>query len=47
MMPLPMVWATEVPRNAPKRLSTPAMSTAVRGESTLVETMVAMALALS
>src|SRR5512143_3510285 len=46
-MPFPMVWATLMPMNAPTRLSKAAMSTAVRGESTLVETIVAIALAES
>ena len=46
-MPLPTVWATSVPKKAPTRLSDAAMNTAILGESTLVDTMVAMALAES
>src|SRR5437762_2178806 len=46
-MPFPTVAATAVPVNAPTRLRTPAMSTAVPGASTRVATEVAMALAVS
>src|SRR6266516_14354 len=47
MMPLPTVVATAVPDSAPTKLRTPAMSTARPGESTLVATTVAIALAVS
>ena len=40
--PLEIVFATSMDRNAPTRLSTPAMSTAVRGFSALVAIEVAM-----
>ena len=43
----PMVLATPVPRNAPRKLKAPAIRTAERGVRTLVETTVAMALAVS
>ena len=43
----PIVLATPVPRNAPPKLKTAASMTAVRGDSTLVETTVAIALAVS
>ncbi len=42
-----MVLATAVPSNAPKRLVHAASTTAWRGVSTLVETTVAMELAVS
>ena len=47
MMPLPTVEATSVPRNAPTRFITAAISSAVRGASARVDTEVAMALAAS
>src|SRR5829696_7178770 len=46
-IPLPTVVATAVPEIAPRKLSTPAISTAAPGGSTRVATMVAMALAAS
>src|SRR5919199_2302518 len=46
-MPLPTVVATAVPESAPRKLSTPAISTARPGDSTRVATDVAMALAVS
>src|SRR5574341_1128232 len=46
-MPLPMVFATAVVRKAPAMFMTAARATAEKGESTLVETTVAMALAES
>ena len=46
-MLLPIVRATSCPRMAPTRLSDAAMMTATTGESTRVETTVAMALPLS
>src|SRR3990167_496285 len=45
--PAPTAFATAVPERAPARLRTAAMMIAVRGESTRVETDVAMALAAS
>ena len=45
--PLPIVVATAVPIRAPRRLNTAAQAMAQRGVSTLVETTVAMALAVS
>ena len=47
MMPFPTVVATAVPESAPTKLSTPAIKTALPGESTRVATTVAMALAVS
>ncbi len=48
IMPLPMVLATAVPRRkAARKLKTAAHTTARRGESTRVETTVAMLLAAS
>ena len=47
MMPLPTVSATFVPKNAPKRLATAAMTSATRGVSARVETEVAIAFAAS
>src|SRR5690348_10826629 len=48
IMPLPMVLATAVPRrNAARKLKDAAQATASRGESTRVETTVAMLLAAS
>ena len=48
IMPLPMVLATAVPRKkAARKLKTAAQTTASRGESTRVETTVAMLLAAS
>lgn len=46
-MPLPMVFATAVVINAPRIFIIAASKTAARGESTFVETTVAMALAAS
>jgi len=46
-MPEAMVAATAVPMKAPARLVTAASITACRGDSTLVETTVAMELAVS
>ena len=46
-MPEPMVFATAVERKAPRMFMPAAMTTAVMGESTLVDTTVAMALAQS
>src|ERR671932_2388888 len=46
-MPLPTVVATAVPDSAPRKFSTPAMSTARPGDSTRVATTVAIALAVS
>ena len=46
-MPLEMVWATLVDRNAPARLSTPLMRTATFGRSAPVAIEVAIALAVS
>src|SRR3954467_10017534 len=45
MMPLPTVFAPSVERNAPARLSTAAMASALRGVSARVDTAVAIALA--
>ncbi len=42
-----MVWATFVPKKAPKRLATAAMASATRGVRARVETEVAIALAAS
>ena len=47
MIPLPTVWATLVPKNAPTRLATAAISSAMRGVSARVDTDVAMAFAAS
>ena len=48
IMPLPMVLATAVPsRKAARKLKTAAHTTASRGDSTRVETTVAMLLAAS
>src|SRR5690606_35847903 len=47
MMPLPMVLATLVPRNAPARLATAAIASAMRGVRARVDTDVAMAFAAS
>ncbi len=47
MMSLPIVEATRVPRNAPTTFRTAAISTAVRGRSTPVDTTVAIAFAVS
>ena len=47
MMPLPTVLATLVPKKAPTRLATAAMSRAMRGVSARVDTEVAIALAES
>jgi hypothetical protein len=48
IMPLPMVWATAVPRkNAATKLKKAAQKTAIFGESTRVETTVAMLFAAS
>ena len=47
MMPLPTVVATSVPRKAPTRFITAAISRAVRGARARVETEVAIALAAS
>ena len=46
-IPDPTILATAVDMNAPATLSTPAAMTATSGLTTLVETTVAMALALS
>ena len=46
-IPAPTVFATAVPDRAPKRLRIAAIVTAVRGDRTLVDTDVAMALAVS
>ena len=46
-MSLPIVAATPVPVKAPMKLNAAAMSTAVRGARTLVETTVAIAFAVS
>jgi hypothetical protein len=46
-MPPPIVSATLVPRNAPNRFNIAAIVTAVIGDNTFVETIVAMALAAS
>lgn len=45
--PAPTVFATAVPDRAPRRFRTAAMPTAARGESTRVETEVAIAFAVS
>ena len=45
--PLPTDLATAVPETAPRKFMTAAISTAVRGDITRVETTVAMALAAS
>ena len=47
MIPLPTVWATLVPKNAPTRFATAAISRAIRGVSARVDTDVAMAFAAS
>ena len=48
IIPLPMVLATAVPsRKAARKLKTAAQTTASRGDSTRVETTVAMLLAAS
>ena len=47
MIPLPTVWATLVPKNAPTRLATAAIARATRGVSARVDTDVAMAFAAS
>ncbi len=47
MIPLPTVSATFLPKKAPKRFATAAMSRATLGVSARVETEVAMALAES
>ncbi len=47
MMPLPTVSATFLPKNAPTRLATAAMTSATRGVRARVDTEVAMALAES
>ena len=47
MRPEEMVFATAVPNMAPRRFVIAASTTAWRGVSTLVETMVAMELAVS
>src|SRR6476469_370182 len=47
MMPLPMVAATLVPKNAPNRFATAAMPSAMRGVRARVDTDVAMAFAAS
>jgi len=47
MMPLPMGTATLVPKNAPTRLATAAMLSAIRGVSARVETDVTTAFAAS
>jgi len=47
MMPLPMVTATLVPKNAPTRLATAAMPSAIRGVGARVETDVATVFAAS
>ena len=47
MMPLPTVLATSVPRKAPTRFITAAMTSATRGVSARVDTEVAIAFAAS
>jgi len=47
IMPFPMVAATAVPLKAPRQLSEAATIMAARGDSALVETEVAIALAVS
>jgi len=47
MMPLPTVWATLVPKNAPARLAIAAIPSAMRGVRARVDTDVAIALAAS
>ena len=47
MIPLPTVFATAVVTNAPARFATAAISTASRGDSARVETLVATAFAVS